>query len=294
MISLAGGLSVPAGVLILALTAHPALRRPAHLGGLVALQVGLFVGIIVLGGVGLAFPEAIPAVPKPKSTPAELLFGVGGTALLLLISRAVRTYRLTRRAADLAVALGCTWLGVTLYANLILGSDVRLLLGARARDRRRRARRRPRRAGHQARRRLAPAGRRPHRHRAGRRRGGLPRPARARPDGPARAPRRLDRGAHPPRRPARRPGRRGAQALRRRAPPARRRRPAARHRQALRAAGDPQQARQADRRRSSPRSSATRATAASCWRSSAASRRRSAGSSPTITSASTAAATRAA
>ena len=35
---------------------------------------------------------------------------------------------------------------------------------------------------------------------------------------------------------------------------------------------DPQQARQADRRRSSPRSSATRATAASCSRSSAASR----------------------
>ena len=46
----------PTSVLILALTAHPALRRPAHLGGLVALQVGLFVGIIVLGGVGLAFP----------------------------------------------------------------------------------------------------------------------------------------------------------------------------------------------------------------------------------------------
>ena len=83
--------------------------------------MGLFVGIIVLGGVGLAFPEAIPAVPQPKSTPAELLFGVGGTALLLLIGRAVRTYRLTRRAGDLAVAVGCTWLGVTLYANLILG-----------------------------------------------------------------------------------------------------------------------------------------------------------------------------
>jgi len=65
MISLAGGLSVPAGVLILALTAHPALRRPAHLGGLVALQVGLFVGIIVLGGVGLAFSEAIPAEGSP-------------------------------------------------------------------------------------------------------------------------------------------------------------------------------------------------------------------------------------
>ncbi len=33
----------------------------------------------------------------------------------------MRTYRLTRRAADLTVALGCAWLGVTLYANLVLG-----------------------------------------------------------------------------------------------------------------------------------------------------------------------------
>jgi HD-GYP domain-containing protein (c-di-GMP phosphodiesterase class II) len=108
-------------VLILALTAHPALRRPAKVRGLVALQVGMFVGIVVLGVAGLMFPHQIPAVPRPKSAPAELLFGIGGTALLLLITRAVRTYRLTRRTADLAVAVGCSWLGVTLYANLILG-----------------------------------------------------------------------------------------------------------------------------------------------------------------------------
>jgi HD-GYP domain-containing protein (c-di-GMP phosphodiesterase class II) len=121
MIALAGGLSVPAGAILLALTALPALRRPANVRGLVALQATLFTGIVALGLVGLAFPQEIPAVPQPKSTPSELLFGVGGTALLLLIARAVRTYRLTRRAADLTVALGCAWLGVTLYANLILG-----------------------------------------------------------------------------------------------------------------------------------------------------------------------------
>ena len=34
---------------------------------------------------------------------------------------------LTRRAADLTVALGCVWLGVTLYANLIIGFDDRRL-----------------------------------------------------------------------------------------------------------------------------------------------------------------------
>jgi HD-GYP domain-containing protein (c-di-GMP phosphodiesterase class II) len=121
MIALAGGLSVPAGAVLLALTALPALRRPANVRGLIALQAGLFVGIIVLGLAGLAYPQDIPSVPEAKSMPAELLFGVGGTALLILIARAVRTYGLTRRAADLTVAVGCTWLGVTLYANLILG-----------------------------------------------------------------------------------------------------------------------------------------------------------------------------
>ncbi|MDA0163758.1 HD-GYP domain-containing protein [Solirubrobacter ginsenosidimutans] len=121
MIALAGGLSVPAGALLLALTALPALRRPVNVRWLVALQVSLFVAIVAFGLFGMAFPQDIPAVPKPDSQPSDLLFGVGGTALLLLIARAVRTYRLTRRAADLTVALGCAWLGVTLYANLILG-----------------------------------------------------------------------------------------------------------------------------------------------------------------------------
>ena len=121
MIALAGGLSVPAGAVLLALTALPTLRRPARVRRLMALQLTLFAGILVLGLVGMAFPQDIPAVPKPASQPSDLLFGVGGTALLLLIYRAVRTYRLTSRVADLTVALGCAWLGVTLYANLILG-----------------------------------------------------------------------------------------------------------------------------------------------------------------------------
>jgi HD-GYP domain-containing protein (c-di-GMP phosphodiesterase class II) len=121
MIALAGGLSVPAGAVLLALTALPALRRPARVRPLMAAQIALFVGIIALGLVGMAFPQDIPAVPKPASRPSDLLFGVGGTALLILIFRAVRTYRLTSRVADLTVALGCAWLGVTLYANLILG-----------------------------------------------------------------------------------------------------------------------------------------------------------------------------
>src|SRR3954468_22558348 len=122
LIALAGGLSVPAGVFLLALTALPALRRPADVRALVALQIALFAGILALGVTGTLFPQEIPAVPTVGSTPANVLFGLGGTCLLLLIARAVRTYRLTRRTADLTVAVGCIWLGVTLYANLVLGS----------------------------------------------------------------------------------------------------------------------------------------------------------------------------
>src|SRR4051812_32620338 len=122
LIALAGGLSVPAGVFLLALTALPALRRPADVRALVALQIALLAGILALGVTGMLFPQEIPAVPTVGSTPANVLFGLGGTCLLLLIARAVRTYRLTRRTADLTVAVGCIWLGVTLYANLVLGS----------------------------------------------------------------------------------------------------------------------------------------------------------------------------
>jgi putative nucleotidyltransferase with HDIG domain len=42
--------------------------------------------------------------------------------LILLVVRALRTYSLTLRVADLAVALGCVWLGVAVYANLVIGA----------------------------------------------------------------------------------------------------------------------------------------------------------------------------
>jgi hypothetical protein len=128
MIALAGGLSVPAGVFLLALTALPALRRPVKVRALLMLQLTLFVTIIGYGLFCMVFPQDIPAVPKVGSTPANVLFGIGGTCLIILIVRAVRTFRLTRRAADLTVAVGCTWLGVTLYANLILAEPPYLRL----------------------------------------------------------------------------------------------------------------------------------------------------------------------
>ena len=40
---------------------------------------------------------------------------------MLLAHRATRTFWLTRRAADLLVAVGCVWLGVALVAQLVIG-----------------------------------------------------------------------------------------------------------------------------------------------------------------------------
>src|SRR3954453_11349046 len=122
VISLAGGLSIPAGALVLGLTALPALRRPGRIRPLLFAQVGLFFGVLALGVFGLTHPAAVPSVPAPKSGPAIFLLVAGGACLLLLVFRAVRTALLTRRAADLAIAIGCAWLGAALYANLVIGA----------------------------------------------------------------------------------------------------------------------------------------------------------------------------
>lgn len=121
MMPLAGGLSVPAGAGLLALTALPTLRRPLDVRPLVALQAVLFVGVLAFGLYGLLNPTVMPSVPKAKSNPAIGLLIAGAGFLVVLTVRAGRTYLLTRRAADLTVALGCVWLGVTLVANLVIG-----------------------------------------------------------------------------------------------------------------------------------------------------------------------------
>jgi putative nucleotidyltransferase with HDIG domain len=122
VIALAGGLSIPAGAFLLGLTALPALRRPGRIGLLLAIQLALFAGVVALGIFGLLDAAAVPAVPAPRSAPALTLLAAGGACLAVLLVRALRTALLTRRAADLAVAVGCAWLGAALYANLVLGA----------------------------------------------------------------------------------------------------------------------------------------------------------------------------
>lgn len=121
VVALAGGLSLPVGAAILALTALPALRRPRNVRSLVVWQVALFVLVVDLGILGLLFPAAVPNVPNAGTPEAIALLVVGGALYLTIVFRALRTFALTRRASDLIAAAGCVWLGVALFPQMVMG-----------------------------------------------------------------------------------------------------------------------------------------------------------------------------
>jgi putative nucleotidyltransferase with HDIG domain len=118
VVALAGGLSLPAGAAVLALTALPSLRGTRRMGRLLALQVVLAGGVVALGAAGVAWPALVPPVPQSGSRAALILMAVGLALFGLLANRAMRTYALTRRADDLVVAVGCAWLAVASIATL--------------------------------------------------------------------------------------------------------------------------------------------------------------------------------
>ena len=121
VIALAGGLSIPVGAGLLALTALPGLRQPRRIAPLLVLQGVLVVGILGLGAAALAFPSHVPMVPQAGSPQAIALLAFGLSCLAVLAHRAVRTHALTHRPADLLVVAGCAWLGVSVFGQLVMG-----------------------------------------------------------------------------------------------------------------------------------------------------------------------------
>jgi HD-GYP domain-containing protein (c-di-GMP phosphodiesterase class II) len=118
VIALAGGLSLPVGGAVLALSALPGLRRPRRMTSLLVLQAALAGGILALGALGLAFPSLVPPIPQ-RGTPEAVATMVVGIGLFgLLVHRALRTFALTRRATDLAVALASAWLALASFTSL--------------------------------------------------------------------------------------------------------------------------------------------------------------------------------
>src|SRR5204863_3135888 len=103
VIALTGAATLPAGGAIFALSALPALRRPRDLRALLLFQASAVLSVVGLGVVGMAFPSLVPPVPAPASTTAIVALAVGAALFAVLVLRTLKTYLLTRRAADLAV-----------------------------------------------------------------------------------------------------------------------------------------------------------------------------------------------
>lgn len=121
VVAFTGAGTLPIGAAILALTALPALRRPGSVQPLLVLQGIALAAVLGLGLTALLAPALVPAVPQPSSPAALAALSAGLAFFLLLGLRALRTYLLTRRFEDLAVAVGIVWLGAALYPALTQG-----------------------------------------------------------------------------------------------------------------------------------------------------------------------------
>jgi hypothetical protein len=120
VVALTGGLTLPIGGAILALSALPAVGRP---GAVRPLLWVLAVSVIAVLGLGLAAivdPSLVPSVPDPRSPEALLLMTAGLVFFALLFVRAMRTFALTQRLTDLLVATGIVWLGAALVPAMVL------------------------------------------------------------------------------------------------------------------------------------------------------------------------------
>ena len=126
LVQAAGALNIPIGGLILCASALPGLRRPLNARRLLRLQIATLVVLALVGGTALVVPGLIPAVPRPGTTVATLIFVASAPLLALLAHRAARTFLLTRRRADALVAFGVVLLaggefGLLQYGMMDLG-----------------------------------------------------------------------------------------------------------------------------------------------------------------------------
>jgi hypothetical protein len=120
VISLTGAATLPAGAAILALSAAAPLRRPRSMGPLLALQAFSLITVFFLGVIGMAIPRVVPSVPAPGSKPAWAALVIGAALFSILLLRALKTYLLTHRAADLIVVIGIAWLTAALPPALLM------------------------------------------------------------------------------------------------------------------------------------------------------------------------------
>jgi HD domain len=130
LVGFTGAATLPVGGAVLALSALPSLRRPRGVGRLLVLQAVLLLAIAGLGTACMLRPSLLNGVPKPGDPVAVATLAVAVVFYGVLLLRAQRTYRLTRRPGDLGVVIGLAWLMAAVPpAMLLTWSDLGWWLG---------------------------------------------------------------------------------------------------------------------------------------------------------------------
>src|SRR5581483_4646332 len=119
VVAITGGVTLPLGGLILALSVLPLPRTVRDVRPLLVLQGTALLVVLALGVSALAWPSLLPTVPRPRSPEAIALLAVGLAAYAVLTWRALRTFLLTRRPLDMAVVVGLVWLGTATVPALL-------------------------------------------------------------------------------------------------------------------------------------------------------------------------------
>ena len=119
VVSFTGGATLPIGGAIFALAAVPEFRRPS-VRILLVVQGLLLTGVLGLGVLAITHPQLVPAVPEAGSPAALTLLAVGLVFYGALAWRALRTFLLTHRHADLLVFVGIAWLAAALPPAMLL------------------------------------------------------------------------------------------------------------------------------------------------------------------------------
>jgi HD-GYP domain-containing protein (c-di-GMP phosphodiesterase class II) len=114
-----GAFAVPLGgaVILAALLSRP--RQLGYVRDLVLLQIGVVATVLAFGSLAVLDPEAIPEVPVALSPLVWWIVGLNALIYGVLALRALRTFQLTRRIGDLAVAAGLVWLAIAVATYLL-------------------------------------------------------------------------------------------------------------------------------------------------------------------------------
>jgi putative nucleotidyltransferase with HDIG domain len=120
LIALTGAATLPVGGVVLALAALPPFAGERAIQRVLTVEASLGAAIVVVSVLGAAIPSLVPALPAPKSPAAIALFAIGLAVYGALAIRAMNTFLLTSRFADLAVVVGIVLLGAGLYSALFL------------------------------------------------------------------------------------------------------------------------------------------------------------------------------